>query len=306
MKDNLNSNENKNYLSDWFSGTLSDEKLMELVSESDFKAYKKLKQTLDSYQVATPVMDSNFQAIYTKISILKKKKKSRTILLYRFSSAAAILFLMIGFYHLFVFSNSISTEIGKMALINLNDNSKVTLNANSNISYPSFFKFNRKLKLDGEAFFEVEKGETFSVQTAQGTVQVLGTKFDVIVSSDYFEVHCYEGKVKVTTHNKSVFLLKGNGIRYFDDSFFEFNDTSEPKPLWINGESTFKNVPLKYVIKAFQNQYKYQMIYPQKFDSVQFTGSFTNNNLDVALKSICIPTQLKYTKTNSSKIVISE
>lgn len=306
MKDNLNTNENKNFLSDWLAGSLSDEKLMELVSESDFQAYKKLKSTLDSYQVASPDMDANFQAIKSKLSNKKEKKQSRIIQLYRYSSVAALLFLMIGLYHLIVFSNSISTDIGKMALINLNDNSKVTLNANSNISYPSFFKYNRKLKLEGEAFFEVEKGKTFTVQTAQGTVQVLGTKFNVIVRSDYFEVHCYEGKVKVTTDKKSIFLLKGNGIRCYGNNFIEYNDINEPKPQWIIGESTFKNVPLKYVIQAFQNQYNYQMNYPEKFGLVQFTGSFTNKNIDVALQSICIPMRLKYSKTNSSKILISE
>ena len=67
MKDNLNTNENKNFLSDWLAGSLSDEKLMELVSESDFQAYKKLKSTLDTYQVASPDMDANFQAIKYKL-----------------------------------------------------------------------------------------------------------------------------------------------------------------------------------------------------------------------------------------------
>jgi len=51
-------------------------------------------------------------------------------------------------------------------------------------------------KLFGKAYFDVDKGKTFTVKTDLGTVQVLGTRFDVESRDSIFKVVCYEGSVK--------------------------------------------------------------------------------------------------------------
>ena len=50
--------------------------------------------------------------------------------------------------------------------ISLPDNSQVSLNALSSVTYnESSWDENRELTLNGEAFFKVEKGSTFEVKT---------------------------------------------------------------------------------------------------------------------------------------------
>ena len=44
------------------------------------------------------------------------------------------------------------------------------------------FTDERIIQLRGEAFFEVEKGSRFVVQTGKGAVEVLGTSFNVFQS----------------------------------------------------------------------------------------------------------------------------
>jgi len=63
----------------------------------------------------------------------------------------------------------------------------VVLNSKSTISFnKTDWKNNRQLTLDGEAYFKVEKGSTFTVNTNNGSVTVLGTQFNVNSTRRFF------------------------------------------------------------------------------------------------------------------------
>lgn len=294
------------FLAEWLAGNLSDEQLRELVSATDFEAYQKLRSSLDSYQVSNPDMEQNYAAVKAKRIADNMPKEPKNIPLYRYFTIAAAIALIFGLYQLFAFSNMLETDFGKTASITLNDHSRVTLNAKSQLSYPTLFKYNRSLKLNGEAFFEVEKGSAFTVATPQGNVQVLGTKFNVIARPDFFEVVCFEGKVKVSSYGKTATLVPGEAIRFCKKLPEMWVENNFVQPRWITGESAFRNVPLQYVIAQLQNQYDYKVSYPEMYKNMRFTGSFTNTNLTTALQSVCIPMNLKFTKTNSGNIILSE
>lgn len=59
------------------------------------------------------------------------------------------------------------------------------------------------VKLEGEVFFEVEKGVKFIVEMFYGMVEVFGISFNVEVWVDVFWVNCYMGKVWVSLLNGS-------------------------------------------------------------------------------------------------------
>jgi ferric-dicitrate binding protein FerR (iron transport regulator) len=299
-------NENETFLSDWLAGKISDEQLKQLVGESDFLDYQKLKNTLGGYTISNPDMDQNFSVIKQKYTSQKSKTPAKVFLLWRYVGIAAALLLFFGLFQLFYFSNTNQTGFGITQVLILPDNSQVTLNAKSKLSYPNLFKYNRTLDLEGEAYFEVQKGSRFTVKTTLGCVTVLGTKFNVISHNDYFEVICYEGKVRVETKGKIAILTPSESIRFYDHISENWADITETKPSWINGETTFKNVPVQYVLTQFTNQYNVKVDYPKSVENVKFTGAFTNKNKDIALKSICIPLHLKYSNNGTGKIIISE
>jgi transmembrane sensor len=299
-------NENETYLSDWLAGKISDEQLEQLVGETDFLAYQKLKNSLGNYTVSSPDMEQNFSAVKRKFEAQKSRKEIKVFPLWRYVSIAAAVLLFFGLFQLFYFSNVRETDFGATQIVALPDNSQVTLNAKSKLSYANLFRYNRTLELEGEAFFEVEKGSTFKVKTALGCVTVLGTKFDVNAHKDYFEVICYEGKVRVEAKGKIAILTPSESIRFYDHTVENRAAATEPKPSWINGETTFKNVPMQYVLNQFRNQYNVTIDYPKTVENVKFTGTFTHKNKAVALKSICIPLHLKYSEDSTGKIIISE
>ena len=81
---------------------------------------------------------------------------------------------------------TIEAPIGSRSKIELPDGSKVWLNAGSSITYANDFNINsRSLKLDGEAFFDVEKHDIpFLVQALDINLRVLGTSFNVRAYED--------------------------------------------------------------------------------------------------------------------------
>ncbi|HEY0090889.1 MAG TPA: FecR domain-containing protein [Flavobacterium sp.] len=291
------------YLSDWLDGKISDEELRRIVGETEFAAYEKLKMTIDQLQVAEPDLERNYAAIKQKK--IAGLKPTRVIPLHNYLALAASLIILFGLFQLFVFSNHVETGIGRSASIEMADGTFINMNSKSCLEYPSLFKYNRKLTLDGEAYFSVKKGGKFVVQTNVGKVEVLGTKFNVIARDNYFEVICYEGKVSVSHENRSNIIVKGQAVRFYQDNIEQWTENN-PTPLWLSGESGFRNSPLQIVIEHLENQYNYEIEYPASLSASRFTGSFTHNNIDTALKTICIPLNLKYSKTETGKIIISE
>jgi transmembrane sensor len=302
----MKNDNNDTFLADWLAGDLSDEQLRTKVSAEDFIAYQKLRSSLDVLELQSPDIDASYAAVKSKrIAALDKKYQPKVIQFYRYAAIAASVLVLVGLYNLFVFSNQMQTGYGDTSQVQLSENSAVTLNAKSTVSYPNFFALNRTLKLDGEAFFEVSKGSKFTVETTHGTVEVLGTKFNVVARDGIFEVVCQEGKVNVCNDNVNKILLAGDAIRFYSGDTETWKTAPNQKPSWTNRESGFYKMPLEFVVAALENQYDTKIICPEKLKHVRFTGSFTHENLTTALQSVCIPMQLKYTQS-TGKIVISE
>ena len=116
---------------------------------------------------------------------------------------------------------------------------------------------------------------------------------------DLFEVKCYEGKVKVFHQGQSTILTPGESVRFCNGTVENWAETSSVKPTWISGESSFKKVPMRYVITQFQNQYNVAVKYPKHIENIKFTGTFTHKDGNVALQSICLPLQLQYRKNSN-------
>ncbi|CAL2102483.1 FecR family protein [Tenacibaculum sp. 190130A14a] len=218
--------------------------------------------------------------------------------------------LIIGF-SLFYFVNNPSikefdTQYSESKTITLPDHSVVQLNELSKLEYQSKnWEENRNLDLKGEAFFDVEKGSRFDVNTSYGTVSVLGTEFNVVSRDGLFRVSCYEGLVEVRYNEKTVKLPAG--------SEFVLTNTSEEKrniviatPQWLHNQSIFERVLLKDVITELEKQYKVTVISNIQNKEIYFTGAFTHTNLESAIKAITHPFNLTYNIKNKTEIIISD
>lgn len=305
MKNKDLNNENDIFLAKWIAGEITDIDLQKLISVEDFISYKKIKETLVLAKNLKPKSNS-LKNIRKKID-QNNKEKVRKLYAKWFSTVAATVLFFIGFYH-FLGSDLIvnKSNIGEQKEMALLDNSKVILNANSELRFDKkTWKNKREVFLNGEAYFKVQKGKTFIVKTRNGNISVLGTEFKVVSNSDYFEVVCYEGSVKVFHENFNRILKPNDAFRKINGNEIENWQSKVKKPTWINGESSFRSVPIKYVISKFESQYNITFNTNKIDDSIIYTGSFTHKNIDIALQSVFGASNIKYEKTNSKKVILS-
>ena len=202
---------------------------------------------------------------------------------------------------------TIQTQIAEKTIIELPDGSSTQLNALSALTFNKRnWKKSRDLELNGEAYFKVEKGSTFNVITETGTVAVLGTEFNVKHRDNLFEVVCYEGSVRVNGKIKTTILKPGDSYLILDGNYIAKEKEKFKSPNWISNKSYFKSMPFKYVLNEFERQFNLE-IDAQNIDvSILYTGSFTHTNLDLALKSITLPFNLKYSINNNTVLLSSE
>ena len=218
---------------------------------------------------------------------------------------AAVLVIAFGVYFAFFFNETteIQTVASEKTTVELPDHSLVTLNALSEIEYNKYqWKNKREVHLTGEAFFKVTKGKTFDVITTDGVVTVVGTQFNVKQRNHYFEVKCFEGKVKVLSNGMEKMLEAGDAYQMFEGKFLE-RKTSSSKPSWMDNKSVFEAIPLKEVLAELERQYNIEITYKNVNTERLFTGGFVHDNLENALLSITKPMNLTY-ELRSSKLVV--
>lgn len=221
------------------------------------------------------------------------------------SSIAAVVVITLGLYYVFTSQNqtTITTQIAQKETVALPDQSQVTLNAISSVSYSKdTWTKKREVSLEGEAFFKVAKGAKFDVKTQDGIVSVLGTSFNVKQRDQFFEVTCYEGLVSVAYNNQLIKLPAGNTFR-LDHGVVTQDTIFEEGPQWINYRSVFSKVAVAEVFKELERQYDVQIDFSNIDSTILFSGGFEHIDLTEALTSITGPLRMTFTIQNK-KVVI--
>jgi transmembrane sensor len=280
----------------WLNGELSDQEIENLKRAEGTDTLEKIAHY--SAQLQTPKIDpAEALAAFNARSKAKKETKVRSLNLKTFYRVAAILIVLLTSAY-FLFYNATTTyetQIAQTKKFHLPDDSEVLLNAASKITFQEKkWDDKRELTLEGEAYFLVKKGQTFSVHTADGVVQVLGTHFNVKQRQKYFEVSCYEGLVSVTHNKKIVKLPPGKTFRLINNRIEEVDDFNAQNPSWMQQESSFNRIPLDQVIAELERQYDITIKTEGVDTSKLFTGSFTHTNKKIALEAITIPLKLSY------------
>ena len=205
-------------------------------------------------------------------------------------------------------TNIAATEIaqnGQKKTFELPDNSKVVLNSGSEIVYKKWnWDNNRKLNLDGEAYFKVTKGKTFEVSTPLGKVNVLGTQFNVKSRENRFDITCFEGSVKVNYNNTQIIITKGMHVAFENNKKITVPDTEFNEPQWINHEITFVKENLNTIIKEINRQYNIEISLKNTSENQLFTGTIPSNNLESALEIINVTYHLQHKKTSDKKFIL--
>ena len=209
----------------------------------------------------------------------------------------------------------VTTGPGERATITLPDNTQVTLNTQSKLTYiPKVYnKEERRIKFSGEAYFNVAKNADcpFFIDAKGLNVKVLGTKFNLLVRQDEptAELLLESGSVLFSSlvSGKSAILKPSQKVimDQLTGKLIIVADDIRNISSWRKNELVFRNIPLSSVIISLEIVYGIRIDLNCKECSTDlFTGTLVTNDINGDLEVIEKAYHLKATM-NERKIIIS-
>ena len=203
---------------------------------------------------------STWQKIRNRIDVPDRAGFSR-IQLFRAVAAVAIPLLFIGLaggwywekkFQENTDSNAYTIIIspkGQRTQVVLPDNSKVWLNSNTTIKYPSNFnQKDRKVYIDGEAYFDVTHNlsKPFIVNTTSFAIKVYGTTFNVSAykGDNTIETTLVKGKISITGLNikgdksDEIILMPHESFKYIKNKQLADSETKREMKLMASASKS--------------------------------------------------------------------
>jgi ferric-dicitrate binding protein FerR (iron transport regulator) len=235
--------------------------------------------------------------------------------------AAAVVFAFVWrFLPVRIHSNKqayqiVATDFGQRSQITLPDGSIITLNAHSSLRYPAAWTdaTAREFELKGEAYFEVSSRpegtqHDFVVHTADGDIQVVGTRFVVHERGRGTRVVVEEGGVHVTVAGSTAGgTLPAGKILLKPDHLLQFQKGGRalmPQLVnlgvyttWWRDFLVLEDTPFEQVVRRLEETYGVTVqVKDKRLLQRTLSGSMENRNLDVITRALA-----KALRTNVSR-----
>ena len=232
------------------------------------------------------------------------QRQTSAWLLYGFAILVAVAMLVV--FRIYLFQKQevsqwtvVTTQFGERKQIELPDGSIIHLNARSTLSYPKRWAVDspRRVQLEGEAYFQVKASaagfhHAFQVQTRDGIITVLGTRFDVWTSEEGTCVVLEEGRVKVQTLDDQAISLQ---MRPGDKVVFRKNfrqlrvqrTNIRSYLTWWKAELQFDHTPFSEIVERLERTYGVTIVVTEPgLMGRTLSGSIENTSLDIILQAL--------------------
>ncbi|MBN2165303.1 MAG: FecR family protein [Marinilabiliaceae bacterium] len=272
------------------------------------------EKCLSVYSNIYPTYSKSKHEVWKEIESKMEKPKKQLIpffafqnLTFRYAIAATLMLLIGTGLFMRFYSETITTIKGEHANVLLPDGSEVSLNALSNLNYqPYWWWIERNVKLNGEGFFKVKKGERFTVYSDEIKTQVLGTSFNVYSREGNIEVACITGKVKVSGKLDEIILLPNEKAELQENKKLTKNSFENEKEInaWIASEFYYESSPLSQVFDDLELQFNVEFEFDSdiQLNNLKYSGFFKkNHSFENILNLVCKPFGFKFNRTEKGK-----
>ena len=170
------------------------------------------------------------------------------------------------------------TATGEQRRIVLSDGSAVTLNTDTALAFNAIGERRGVKILSGEAYFEVQPDKTrpFIVETEQGTVRVVGTRFSV-KTGDATQVDVESGIVVCAgQQGDSRQLTAGQHTSIASQGVAAVTDIDVGRAfVWLKGRLIFQDQPLEEVIAELDRYHQGAIVITDaKLAKTRITGNY--------------------------------
>ncbi len=317
----------------YFNGQLSssgEAELLDWIKEKpENRAYFfKMKKRLDPDKMEHPLLQSSYAELQDKLAKIRRSNviPTRTVKEIRLTlsrvAAIILLALITGFTVAYLVRDEMqeSKQVawfetyvprGEKSQLLLPDGSKVWLNSESSLSYPSnFMKGNRNVRLKGEGYFEVAKqnGSTFTVATSDYDVIVHGTRFNVTAYHDFkhTETTLLEGSIEVRKNGRNIEVVPGQTLIYDGDQFFLDRTDAQKAARWKDNIFDFDQVTFRELVLRLERWYDVDIeIKNPDLNKTIYSGVFKNEEtIDQVLNTLELTLPIRYTRDGFRKFII--
>ncbi|MCQ4872992.1 MULTISPECIES: FecR family protein [Odoribacteraceae] len=194
----------------------------------------------------------------------------------------------------------------------LSDGTRVRLNADSELRFPSpFTGKERMVYLKGEGYFEVQRDSTapFRVVANDAIVEVLGTKFNISAypGNDKSFTTLVSGSVKVGAYlgDESVVLKPDEQAILSHGEVQVKKVNAEDYVSWVNGRFYFEKMPLEEILVQLERWYDLQVFWAsEELKVYEFTGAvWRDNTIRQTLDMIEKTTDVRFTVSGRTVMV---
>ncbi|MBO1363120.1 FecR domain-containing protein [Prevotella sp. A2931] len=240
-----------------------------------------------------------FANIQSRMDETETEKFSKRLSFYKIAAAALLVFCIgLGAYTYFIRKNmtdrlaevvETKVEKGQKAQVILPDGTKVWLNSFSQLTYDGAFnQRERRVKLSGEAYFEVTKNRDkhFVVECEGVEIEALGTAFDVKAYplDSTITTSLTEGRVRVSDKKSGITLEPNQQLIYNKkgNSFAvaEMDNINEAD-FWRKNILYFHSTPLGDIAKTIERMYDVKVVFASTdLARATFSGTIRNNSLE--------------------------
>lgn len=238
------------------------------------KEFSRYQNTHALFALSDDVIDeadsiSGYRAFVRRIK--NKTVRKLTLRVASYAAAIALLVLSVHYYHLYnyqqlldaVTETSVFVPAGQRLCMTLADGTNVWLNAQTRLTYPTaFVNGERRVSIEGEAYFEVAKDENkpFIVSTGNVEMKVLGTTFNVhnYAAENNSRISLLEGSLLVyrkDAPDKNVTLKPNKEVTVYNNQMVVDNIPSNDYFLWKEGIYSFESEPLGNIFKRLEQYY---------------------------------------------------
>ncbi len=214
--------------------------------------------------------------------------------------------------------SEIKTPVGLRSQFTLPDGTLVEINGATTLRYPMQFAENeRRVELDGEAFFTVKTDENtpFVVDCNAISIQAMGTAFNVQnrESTNKVITSLLEGKVNILKEspmgNVELLTMKpGETVKYCikTNEMKKQNVGIDKYLAWRDGKLIFRNDALSDVLNRLSQWYNVGFRMEGEIEAnYSYTGSFQDEELGQILNYIEMTTPLQFEMVKESGVTMN-
>ncbi|GAA0536711.1 FecR family protein [Chitinophaga japonensis] len=173
-------------------------------------------------------------------------------------------------------NNTLFVPAGETYKVVLEDSTVVHLNSMTKITFPFLFSEKREIAIEGEAFIEVRRneGRPFIVRTSGGSIQVLGTSFNVnTYDSGAVRVALIQGAVRLTSVQEEKVIKPGElAVLQSDQGISVWPFDAADVLSWRNGIYSFDEQPLEKIISVMERWFAVKVECDPNLREKRYTG----------------------------------